>query len=137
MGGGVVHRQALDDRLIIKINHLRFLGVEDKRPIREAYRRVREAHPDLPIDIEIDDIDQLAAALATDAHAIILRNMFPHDVEECVRRIRLTNKRVYVDCGSTITLDTIRSYADTGVDGISVGSLTHSSQALDIALRLS
>lgn len=136
MGGGVVRRYGLSDRLIIKINHLRFLGHENKRAVKEAFKKVREAHPDLPIDIEIDDISQLGQALDTDAYAIVLRGMFPHEVEECVRKIRTTNKRVFVDCGGTITLDTIRKYADTGVDGISIGALSHASQSLDIVIRL-
>lgn len=136
VGGGVVRRNDLGERLIIKINHLRFLGSERKRPIREAFEKVQKAHPDLPIDIEIDDIAQLAEAMSTDAHAIVLRGMFPHDVEHCVRTIHPTNKRVFVDCGSTITLDTIRSYADTGVDGIAIGTLSHASQSLDIVIRL-
>lgn len=136
-GGGVVHRHGLSDRLIIKINHLRYLGGNQKRPIKEAFRKVQEAHPELPIEIEIDDIDQLSEALDTEAYAIILRNMFPHEAERCVRKIRRTNKRVYIDCGGVITIDTIRTYAETGVDGISVGALTHRGGSLDIALRIS
>lgn len=135
-GGGVVHRYGLDDRLLIKIHHLRFMGLENKRPIKEAYNKVREKYPNSPIDLEIDEIKHLKDALETDAYAIILRDMFPHEIEECVRKIRLTNKRVYVNCGATITLDTLRNYADTGVDGIFIGSLTHSAQSLDIAIRL-
>lgn len=135
-GGGTVHRHGLDDLLIIKINHLRFLGHERKRPIKEAFLKVRSVYPNAPIDVEIDDSDLLDQALETDAHAIILRNMFPHETKQCVRKIRQTNKRVYIDCGGTITLDTIRSYADTGVDGIFIGALTHSAQSLDIAIRL-
>ncbi len=136
-GGGMVHRQSLNDRLLIKVHHLRFFGSENKRPVKEVFQKVRDAHPDLPIDLEIDQVKLLSEALATDAHAIILRNMFPHDISQCVRKIRFTDKRVYVNCGSTITLDTIRSYADTGVDGIFIGSLIHSAPSLDIAIRLS
>lgn len=135
-GGAVVHRQGLDDRLILKIDHLRFFGQTSEQPIKEAFQKLRSTYPTTLIDIEINDTDQLDQALETDAQGIILRNMFPHEIEECVTIIRKSQKNVYVNCGNIITLDTIRNFADTGVDGIFVGSLSHSANSLDIAIKL-
>ncbi|WP_213158407.1 carboxylating nicotinate-nucleotide diphosphorylase [Parachlamydia sp. AcF125] len=136
VGGGVNHRFGLDDRLIIKRNHLAFVGTSTPHPIQEAVRRVRNHCPDLPIEIEIHAIDQLAEALNTEAETIMLCRMPPHEIKKCVHFIRKTNKKVFIESLGTITLETIQAYAETGVDGISLGSLTLSSHALDIAMRL-
>ncbi|WP_059358758.1 carboxylating nicotinate-nucleotide diphosphorylase [Parachlamydia acanthamoebae] len=136
VGGGVNHRFGLDDRLIIKRNHLAFVGTTTPHPIREAVLRVKNHRPDLPIEIEIQDIDQLAEALDTEAETIMLCRMPPHEIKKCVHFIRKTGKKVFIESLGTITLETIQAYAETGVDGISLGSLTLSSHALDIAMRL-
>jgi len=136
IGGGTNHRFSLDDRFIIKRNHLYFLAGSTRTPIKDSVQRVRKRNPDLAIEVEIDDIKQLPEALETEAGAIMLSRMTPNTIRQCVKQIRNTDKKVYVESLGTITLDTIRAYGETGVDGISIGSLTHSVEALDIVMRL-
>lgn len=134
--GGVNHRFGLYDRFIIKNNHLAFFGGTTRRSILAAYERVKAYRPDLIIEIEVTDYDQLKEALQTDAAAIMLDHMTPVEVYKCVKEIRKTNKSVYMESAGAITLDTIRAFAETGVDGIAISDLTHSVQALDIGMRL-
>lgn len=136
IGGGTNHRSSLDDRFIIKNNHLYFLAGRSPTPIKKAVKCVKSHRPDLTIEVEISHPDQLAEALQTEAHAIMLSRMLPSQIKSCLNRIRKTDKKVYVESLGTITLDTIRAYAETGVDGISIGSVTHSVPALDIVMRL-
>lgn len=136
VGGGVNHRFGLDDRFIIKTNHLAYLGKITDHPIHEAYARVKGANPFLEIEIELDHIDKLGEALQIDANVIILCRMTPDEIRKCVKRIRKTEKKVYIESSGTITLDTIRSYAELGVDAISIGSLTHSVPDLDMSMKM-
>lgn len=136
VGGGVNHRFSLDDRFIIKSNHLYFLEGQSPHPIKEAVKRVHAQRSNVPIEIEINDPRKLEEALQTEAQAIMLSRMMPYAVRKCVQQVRKTDKMVYIESLGTITLDTVRAYAETGVDGISIGSLTHSVPALDINMRL-
>lgn len=136
VGGGKNYRFGLDDRFIIKANHLAFLNQQCEYPITEAIKKVQAHSPNLPIEIEIDDLKLLDEALQTHAKVIILCNMTPDMVNRAVTKIRKTNKKVYVESSGTITLDTIRSYAELGVDAISIGALTHSVPALDIGMKM-
>jgi nicotinate-nucleotide pyrophosphorylase (carboxylating) len=138
VGGGVVHRWGLDDVYIIKNNHLAFLAAESTEPIAEAVRRVRADHPEIPIEIELVHLDQLDHILDADVQAIMLNNLRPDEVSRCVRKIRQTNKNImiYFESSGAISLETIRIYAETGIDGIAVSALTHSVQALEIGMRL-
>jgi nicotinate-nucleotide pyrophosphorylase (carboxylating) len=135
VGGGLNHRFGLDDRFIIKTNHIGILASQFPDPINVAAKKAKEYRPDLPLEIEIDDQKNLGEALKTEAKVIILCNMTPDEAASCIKKIRKTNKKVYVDSSGTITLDTIRAYAELGVDAISIGDLTHSVQALDISLK--
>jgi len=135
VGGGVNHRFSLDGRFVIKPNHCCFLAGNFAHPLQEAIKRAKEYRPDLPIEIEIDSIEYLQEALNTDACAIMLSRMPPQSVQRCVKEIRKTNKKVYLESLGTITLDTIRAYAETGIDGISVDAITQA-EALDIGMRL-
>lgn len=135
VAGGINHRFELDDHFVIKTHHLAILASRVAEPIAEAARKAKEMRPDLSLEIEIDNPDKLPEALKTEATVIILCNMTPDDVQHCVKKIRQTRKKVYVDSSGTITLDTIRAYAELGVDAISIGALTHSVQALDISLK--
>lgn len=137
VGGGMNHRFSLDDRFTIKHNHFYFLGKGSSVPIKEAVQRARAAHPDLSIEVEISNINNLAEVLETSANAIMLSRMTPKEIKKSVEFVRKTGKKVYVESQGTITLDTIRAYAETGVDGISIGSITHSVPSLDIVMRLS
>lgn len=136
VGGGSNHRFALDDRFIIKSNHLYFTAGHSKKPIKEAIDKVKKHRPDLPIEVEITRYEQLQQVLQPEVKAIMLSRMLPFEIKKCVDRIRQTDKKVYIESLGTITLDTVRAYAETGVDGISIGSVTHSVPALDIVMRL-
>jgi len=136
MGGGKNHRFGLDDRLVIKTNHLSFLAQPPSRAILEALDKIKREHPSLPVEIEIHDPKLLDITLNSYVEAIMLRNMSLKDITSCVGKIRKTNKKVYVGSASAITLDVVRAYAATGVDGIAIGSLTHPTTALDIGVRL-
>lgn len=137
MGGGKNHRYGLSDRCIIKINHLSFYASGQPKPIQYAFESVKSLYSDLEIEIEIKKYENLDEALATGAAAIMLRDMAPEDVKKCVEKIRKSStKKVYIESAGSITLDTVRAYAETGVNGISLGILTHSVQALDIVMRL-
>jgi nicotinate-nucleotide pyrophosphorylase (carboxylating) len=127
-GGGVNHRLRLDDAVLIKDNHVAVAG-----GVRRAIDRVRAQRPDLPVEVEVDRLDQLDEALEAGAETILLDNMDVGTLREAVRR---TRGRARLEASGGITLDTIRSVAETGVDAISVGALTHSVRALDIALEV-
>ncbi|MGA8165468.1 MAG: carboxylating nicotinate-nucleotide diphosphorylase [Waddliaceae bacterium] len=137
VGGGTNHRSSLDDRFIIKNNHLYFLGSQSSTPIKDAVNLVKAHRPNLAIEVEISRCEHLDAVLETGADAVMLSRMTPQQIQACMRKIRKTDKKAFVESLGTITLDTVRVYAETGVDGISIGSLTHSVLALDIVMRLS
>jgi nicotinate-nucleotide pyrophosphorylase (carboxylating) len=137
MGGGLNHRFGLDDRFIIKASHLAFLAKSHPRPVLEAARRVSSYRSDVSIEIEIDRIDYLDDALNTSANVLILCNMTPDEVSKCVKKARLlSSKKVYVDPSNIITIDTVRAYAETGVEAILIGAITHSVPALDIGIKM-
>jgi nicotinate-nucleotide pyrophosphorylase (carboxylating) len=136
MGGGTNHRFGLDDRFIVKKNHLAYLATLTDHPIKEAVQLIKAFKPELDIEIEVENQKQFEEALQTEAKAIMLCEMTPEQVKSCVVKARQAKKKIYVESSGAITLDTIRDYADTGVDGISIGDLTHSVQALDMRLRL-
>ena len=136
VGGGSNHRLSLDDRFTIKSNHLYFLVGRSPTPIKEAVKKAKAHRPDLAIEIEVSNPKNLHQVLETEAKAIMLSRMMPSEIKKCVNLIRMTDKKVYVESLGTITLDTVRAYAETGVDGISIVSVTHSVPALDIVMRL-
>ena len=128
-GGGLNHRAGLHDAILIKDNHVAVAG-----GIRPAVCAVREHHPGLPVEVEADTLEQLDEALAEGADTVLLDNMTLNDMREAVRR---TDGRARLEASGGITLAGIRAVAETGVDAISVGALTHSVIALDIALEVS
>lgn len=136
IGGGKNHRFGLNDRCIIKSHHLSFVSSKVPHPILYAYNCIKSQHPQQDIEIEVEEMSQLEEALQTDAVAIMLKDMTPEEARKSVEKIRKTNKKVYIESAGAITLDTVRAYAEVGVDGISLGALTHSVQALDIGMRL-
>jgi nicotinate-nucleotide pyrophosphorylase (carboxylating) len=126
-GGGRNHRFGLDDAVLIKDNHLRAGG-----SIAEAVERVRAA-THLPVEVECDTLDQVLEALDAGVDAILLDNMTPDDLRDAVQ---LSNGRARLEASGGVTLETIRAVAETGVDEISVGALTHSAPSLDVSLEL-
>lgn len=136
VGGGENHRFGLFDRIVIKLKHLFFVASYTKTPILDAVANAKIAYPHLPVEIEIDKAQNIDQVLKTEADAIILINMSPDDIRKCVIKIKkASNKQVYVESAGTITLDTIRAFAETGVDGISISAITHSIEDLDIRFR--
>jgi nicotinate-nucleotide pyrophosphorylase (carboxylating) len=132
-GGGHNHRTGLYDMVLIKDNHLAALA-GDPDPIATAIRRAREKCPQVPIEVEVDSLAQFDRALACEPDTILLDNMTPDQMRECVRRRDAAGSRVQLEASGGVTLQTLRTVAESGVDRVSVGALTHSAVALDIAL---
>jgi nicotinate-nucleotide pyrophosphorylase (carboxylating) len=126
-GGGRNHRFGLDDGVLVKDNHLAATG-----SIRAAVERLRTV-TDLPIEVECDTLEQLRDALAAGADAILLDNM---SLDELRQAVAVTDGRARLEASGGVTLETVRAIAETGVDEISVGALTHSALALDVSLEL-
>lgn len=126
-GGGVNHRMGLDDRVLVKDNHLA-LGA---RSIGEIVRRARAETPDVVVEIETDDLVGLEEAIAAGADWVLLDNMDSAQLSEAVA---LSAGRVKLEASGGMDLERARAAARTGVDAISVGALTHSAPALDLGL---
>jgi nicotinate-nucleotide pyrophosphorylase (carboxylating) len=126
-GGGRNHRFGLGDAVLVKDNHLRAAG-----SIAAAVELVRAAS-DLPVEVECETLDQVDDALEAGVDAILLDNMTLDDLREAAR---LTAGRARLEASGGVNLDTIRAIAETGVDEISVGALTHSAHSLDVSLEL-
>lgn len=133
-GGGHNHRVGLYDAILIKDNHIAVAG-----SVSEAIRRARKhATPGIPLEVEVASSAQLREALTERVDQILLDNMTPRQVRQSVEQIRRHpgGKKVIVECSGNISLRTVRQYAGTGVDWISVGALTHSAPAVDISFEL-
>src|SRR5271170_5357686 len=131
-GGGQNHRLDLSDGVLIKNNHIALAG--GIAPVLE--RAVRNRRGSQPIEVEVRTLDELEDALAHGAEAILLDNMPVEDVRRAVERCAHLEHRVPLECSGGVRLENVRSYADTGVDFISIGLLTHSPQAVDMSLRV-
>ena len=128
-GGGVNHRLDLSDAVLIKDNHIAALDGD----IARAVQRVRELVPeDTRVEVECDSKEQVRAALEAGADVVLLDNMSPALLRQCVAMAK--EHDAVTEASGGITLDTVREVAKTGVDWISVGALTHSPAALDLAL---
>jgi nicotinate-nucleotide pyrophosphorylase (carboxylating) len=126
-GGGESHRFGLHDAVLIKDNHLAVAG-----GVREAVRRARAAVGHLvKVEVEVDDLAQLAEALAAGADVVLLDNMPPAQLGEAVA---MAGGRVPLEASGGVRPETLRAIAESGVDLISVGWITHSAPALDVAL---
>ena len=127
MGGGINHRFGLFDAILIKDNHIAAAGGVDA-----ALRAARSASPNgVRIQIEVDTLDQFDQALAAGAEFVLLDNMTPAAVQTAVHR---AEAHVRLEVSGLVNLGNVRAYAETGVDDISIGSLTHSARAVDIGL---
>ena len=136
VGGGKNHRNGLDDYFLIKSSHLAFLGTNDRHPIAEAVERIKALDAKLPIEIQIDNPLHIEEALKYDFRAIMLRSMTLDEIEHSLNAIRKANKRIYIAFSGNVTLDTVRTIAESGINGISVAELTHSVPDIDIGMRL-
>ena len=127
-GGGVNHRFSLGDMAMVKDNHVIAAG-----GVVPAYQAVRAAHPDLPVEVEVTDLDQLRALLDAGCDRILLDNM---DSPTMAEAVRITDGRASLEASGGLTLERAREVAETGVDFISVGALTHSVVVFDIGMDL-
>ncbi len=130
-GGGTNHRFGLFDMVLIKDNHLAALRSEQPNAIAAAVARARKACPQLKVEVEADNLKQVTQAVEAGADIVLLDNMPPEALRAAVQ---LVNGRAKLEASGGVTLDTVRSIAETGVDFISVGALTHSARAVDIGL---
>jgi len=138
-GGGHNHRLGLHDGILIKDNHLAGLQISDvSLQIEEAVRRARSyLHKNglsLPVEIEVDTLEQFDVALAYKPDMILLDNMPPALLRKAAERRNASAASVLLEASGGVTLETVRAIAETGVDRVSIGALTHSAPALDIAL---
>ena len=130
-GGARNHRRGLDDMILIKDNHLAALPGECR--IAEAVRRARRASPDLKIEVEAETLEQAEQAVEAGADIVLLDNM---TIEELRAAVKLINGRTQTEASGGITLENIREVAETGVNYISAGALTHSARAVDISMKI-
>lgn len=128
-GGGGNHRFGLHDGVLIKDNHIRAAG-----GVRSAVELARNQAPEgLVVEVEVTDLSELDEALGAGAHTILLDNMSPAMVREAVAR---TSGRATLEASGGIHIGNVREYAETGVDLVSVGALTHSAGSVDISLEM-
>jgi nicotinate-nucleotide pyrophosphorylase (carboxylating) len=133
-GGGTNHRMGLFDGVLIKDNHLAYLA-DGGDPIGRAVGAARAAvPPGTPIEVEVDSLEQLDRALELAPQIVLLDNFGLEALREAVRRRDARSPGVRLEASGGVNLETVRAIAETGVDRISVGALTHSAPALDIAL---
>jgi len=131
-GGGQNHRLDLSDGVLIKNNHIALAG-----GIVPALERVlKNRRGPQPIEVEVRTFEELEQAITHGAEAILLDNMTPEQVQKCVRRVQAHTRRVPLEVSGGVSLENVRAYAETGVDFISVGALTHSPAAVDMNLRV-
>ncbi|MBS1679393.1 MAG: carboxylating nicotinate-nucleotide diphosphorylase [Actinobacteria bacterium] len=132
-GGGTNHRMGLFDAFLIKENHIAAAG-----SIPKAVYAARKAHPALPVEVEVRNLDETAYALGTGADQLLLDNMDPPTLRAAVelRDAHGNDGRPTLEASGNVNLETVRTVAETGVDFISVGALTHSAPVLDFSLLL-
>ena len=132
-GGGSNHRMGLYDAVLIKENHIALAG-----SVAKAIYAVRTAQPEMSLEIECRDVEEVAYALGTGADRLLLDNMAPQELREAVglRDAERGTDRPPLEASGGVTLETVRSIAESGVEFISVGALTHSAPTLDFSLLL-
>jgi len=132
-GGGTNHRMGLYDAVMIKDNHRAILARLGSKALGDAVAAAHKAHPNAPIIVEADTLEQAEEALAAGANHILLDNMTLDELREAVTLVAC---RAKTEASGGVTLKTVRGVAQTGVDYISVGALTHSARAVDFSLEL-
>lgn len=132
-GGGENHRMGMHDRVLIKDTHRRLWHGGDPTRLDEAIRAARERFPDIAVEIEVENFEELHSALAAEPEWIMLDNM---TVEQMREAVAIVNGRSLVEASGGITPDNLREVAETGVDAISLGCLTHSVVAANLSLEI-
>jgi nicotinate-nucleotide pyrophosphorylase (carboxylating) len=133
VGGGTNHRLDLCSGILVKDNHLAVGG-----GIAVAVDSLRQNYPDLPIEVEAETEEQAMAGMEAGVDALLLDNMTVEEARSCVQAIRGHSRggEVFIEASGGITLEDVEAYAQTGIDGISIGRLTHSAPAVDIRVEL-
>lgn len=131
-GGGQNHRLDLSDGVLIKNNHIALAG----GVVAVLQKALKNRRGEQPIEIEVRTLGELEEALNNGAEAVLMDNMNVEEVRRGVERIRNHSRRIPIEVSGGIRLDNVRAYADTGVDYISVGALTHSPTAVDLSMRI-
>lgn len=126
MGAGLNHRISLSESALIKDNHIVAAG-----SITNAFKLVKQKFPNKKIEIEVDTLEQLAEAILLKPELILLDNM---SVDKCIKAVSITNGTVKLEASGGLTLENAKAYANTGIDYMAVGALTHSAPILDIGL---
>ena len=127
-GGGTNHRLSLSDAALIKDNHIAAAG-----GVIAAFSKVRSAFPDAPIEIEVDSLEQLQEVASQSPDLVLLDNMSP---DQCREAVTFVEGRFKLEASGGITLENARAYAESGVDYLAIGALTHSAPVLDIGLDM-
>jgi nicotinate-nucleotide pyrophosphorylase (carboxylating) len=131
-GGGHNHRLDLSDGVLIKNNHIALAG----GVLPALDRALRNRRGSETVEIEVRSLEELDLVLQHGAEAVLLDNMAPEQVHQAVERVRTLKLPVPLEASGGITLENVRAYAETGVNFISVGALTHSVPAVDLSMRL-
>lgn len=130
-GGGVNHRLGLGDAVLIKDNHVVAAG-----SVTAALAAARRHAPGLPCEVEVTTLEELDAVLAAGAEEVLLDNFTVEQCAEAVRRNRAAGSPARLEASGGLTLEVARAYAETGVDYLAVGALTHSAPALDLGMDM-
>jgi nicotinate-nucleotide pyrophosphorylase (carboxylating) len=128
IGGAMNHRRGLYDMMMVKDNHIQAV-----KSLPVAVRRARQSYPNLPLEVEVDSLEHLKEALSLPVDRILLDNM---DLETIRQAVVIGANRVPLEVSGGVTLENVRQIAETGVNYISVGALTHSAPALDLSLEV-
>jgi nicotinate-nucleotide pyrophosphorylase (carboxylating) len=128
IGGGENHRSTLDEMILIKDNHIAIAG-----SLKLAFDKAKKNYPNKIIEIECDNLSQVKQALETECDLILLDNM---SIEELIEAVKITNGRKKLEASGGIGIHNVKAVAETGVDYIAIGSLTHSVKASDIGLDI-
>ena len=134
-GGGTNHRRGLFDAILIKDNHLAFLDEKDRGipEVLASARKFSDEHGGVVVEIEVDTLEQLELALPASPDIVLLDNMPPDVLRQAVEMRNKTNESVLLEASGGVNLQTVKAIAESGVDRISIGALTHSAPTLDIA----
>lgn len=126
MGGGENHRLSLSHSVLLKDNHIVAAG-----SITKAFKLIKEKYPTKELEIEVDNLDQLAEVILLQPNLVLLDNM---SVDECQKAVEIVKGKFQLEASGGLTLENAKAYAQTGIDYLAVGALTHSAPAFDIGL---
>lgn len=126
MGGGENHRLSLSHSVLLKDNHIVAAG-----SITKAFKLIKEKYPTKELEIEVDNLDQLSEVILLQPNLVLLDNM---SVDECQKAVEIVKGKFQLEASGGLTLENAKAYAQTGVDYLAVGALTHSAPAFDIGL---